>query len=117
MTTHTDISYIKHILEAIEDIQQSVKGISITEFSKNKDIRDANIRRLEIIGEAVKNTSKKLKDTHEEVAWVEIIGTRDKIIHHYFGVNLEIVWDIIVKDLPKLKKQIEKIEHELSQEK
>lgn len=79
------------------------------EFISNKDIKDANIRRLEIIGEAVKNISKKLREKYKEIEWNKIAGTRDKVIHNYFGVNLEIVWTIIKEDLPDLKKKVEKI--------
>ena len=109
MTKHKDLPYIEHILDAINDIGESVKRLSKDDFSNDKDIRDANIRRLEIIGEAVKNISNKLKEEHKEIEWNKISATRDKIIHHYFGVNLEIVWNIIKEDLPKLKKQVQKI--------
>lgn len=116
MTKHEDIPYIEHILEAINNIQESVKSLSEEQFSNNKDKKDANIRRLEIIGEAAKNLSNKLKEKHKEIEWNKIIGTRDKVIHAYSKVNLDIVWDIIKKDLPKLKKQIEKIKYGLNSE-
>ncbi len=113
MTKHEDAPYIEHISDAINDIQESVKGLSKDQFSNNKDKKDANIRRLEIIGEAAKNLSSKLKEKYKKIEWSKIIGTRDKVIHAYSKVNLNIVWDIIKKDLPKLKKQMEKIKKEL----
>ena len=109
--------FIKHMLDAIKDVEESIGNISKEEFVKNKDIKDSNVRRLEIIGEAVANLPKTFRNKHTEVAWKEIVGTRDKMIHHYFGVNLDIVWDIIKKDLPKLKEQIEKILKENKEEK
>ena len=113
MIEHEDLPYINHILDAIKDIEESLKGITKNQFIKNKDVREANIRRIEIIGEAVKNISKSLKDKHQEIKWKEIAGTRDKMIHHYFGVDLNIVWDIIKINLPDLKNKILKIKKEL----
>lgn len=109
MTKHRDAPYLEHMVDAIRDIEESIKNLSKEEFISNKDVKDANIRRLEIIGEAVKNISKKLREEHKEIEWHRIAGTRDKVIHNYFGVNLDIVWEIIEQDLPHLKKKIEKI--------
>lgn len=109
MTKHQDIPYLEHIVDAIKDIEESIKGLSKDKFLSNKDVKDANIRRLEIIGEAVKNISRKLREEHKEIEWNRIAGTRDKVIHNYFGVNLEIVWNIIKQDLPDLRKKVEKI--------
>ena len=113
MTNHKNLPYINHILDAIKDVEESLKDITKDQFIKNKDVKEANIRRIEIIGESVKNISQSLKDEHKEIEWTKIAGTRDKMIHNYFGVNLDIIWDIIKKDLPKLKKQIEKIKKDL----
>lgn len=113
MTKHKDLPYIQHILDAIKDIEKSVKNISEEQFVKNKDIKDSNIRRLEIIGEAVKKISDFLKEKYPKIPWKEIAGTRDKMIHQYFGVDLEIVWNIITKEIPKLKKEIKKIKEEM----
>ena len=113
MIKHEDLPYINHILDAINDIEESVKNISKEKFEETKDVKDANIRRLEIVGGAVKNISKKLKERYKEIEWNKIIGTRDKMIHHYFGVNLSIIWNIIKKDLPDLKKKMQKIKDEI----
>ena len=80
-------------------------------ISKNNFIKDdlrqnAIIRKIEIIGEAVKNLPDSFKNKYPEVLWKEIAGTRDKIIHHYLGVDLEIIWKIIKKDLPELEREI-----------
>lgn len=112
MTKHNDLPYINHILDAIEDILNSIGDITKEQFIKNKDIKEANIRRIEIIGEATKNMSNSIKEEHPEIKWKEITGARDKMIHNYFGINLDIVWDILKKDLPELKKQILKIKQE-----
>ena len=71
------------------------------------------MREIEVIGEAVKNISEILKNKHPEVKWREIAGTRDKMIHHYFGIDLNIVWGIVKIDLPDLKNKMLKIKREL----
>lgn len=109
MSFHKDLPYLNHILDAIKDIEESINKISRDDFINKKDIRDANIRRLEIVGEAVKKISIEIKKKYPQIKWQKIAGLRDKIIHHYFGVDLIIVWDIIKKDIPILKKQIGKI--------
>ncbi|MFH1776192.1 MAG: DUF86 domain-containing protein [Candidatus Omnitrophota bacterium] len=101
--------FIEHILENIEEIERFSKGISKKVLFTDKQKQYAIIRAIEIIGEAVKNLPKEFTKKYPEVLWREIVGTRDKLIHHYFGVDLEMILKIIKKDLPKLKKQIKKI--------
>ena len=72
-------------------------------------IQDAVIRNMEIVAEAVKNIPGEFKKKHSEIEWKKIAGMRDKIIHFYFGVNWEIVWDVIRNKLPDLKRKIKSI--------
>ncbi|MHA1344277.1 MAG: HepT-like ribonuclease domain-containing protein [Promethearchaeota archaeon] len=116
MTKHEDLPYFNHILDAINDIEESVRNISKEKFERIKDIKDANIRRIEIIGGAAKNISSNIEEKYKEIKWNKIIGTRDKMIHHYFGVNLDIVWAIIKKDIPDLKKKILKVIRDLKKD-
>lgn len=74
-----------------------------------KMLQDAIIRRIEIIGEAVKQLPPTFKKQYPEIAWKEIAGMRDILIHEYFGVNINVVWKTIQKDIPKLKEQIEEL--------
>lgn len=106
-----DKVYLKHILDAITVIEDYTKGIDVDRFQayENKLIQDGVIREFEIIGEAVKNLSDDLKRSHSGTPWRDIAGMRDKLIHIYFGVDLEAVWQTVQGDLPKLKSQIEKI--------
>lgn len=101
--------FLKHILESVKEIEANIGKISEEEFSRDTKTQDAVVRRIEIIGEAVKNLSLAFKKKYPEVEWREIAGMRDKLIHHYFGIEMSIVWETSKKDLPKLKKQISRI--------
>ncbi|MCX6822164.1 MAG: DUF86 domain-containing protein [Candidatus Aenigmarchaeota archaeon] len=109
--------FIKHILESIERIEEYVKEISEKQFFEETQVQDAIIRRIEIIGEATKNLPNGFRKKHSEVPWNEITGARDKLIHGYFGVDLDLTWDIVKKDLPELKKKVEKILKEIEETK
>lgn len=98
--------FLQHILESIKLLESFSKNLTFEKFSKNRLRQNAIVRELEIIGEAVKNISWTFRDKHPTVEWNKIAGLRDKLIHHYFGVDLKTVWDVIEQDLPKLKKQI-----------
>ena len=111
--TKNPLVFIEHILENITDIESFVKGIKKEDFLKNKEKQNAVIRSLEIIGEAVKNLPNNLTTKYSKVPWKEITGTRDKIIHHYFMVDLDIVWSIVKEDISKLKREILKIREDL----
>jgi uncharacterized protein with HEPN domain len=101
-----DKAYLKHILDAISDIKKFMESISKEVFFENKEKQYAVLRGLEIIGEAMKNLSRELKAKHREVPWKDIAGMRDKLIHENFGVNLELVWETVKKNIPELEKQI-----------
>lgn len=106
MTKHESIPYIEHIRDAINDIESFTKNSSKEDFLKSRLIQSAVIRQIGIIGEAAKNVSEVFKKKYLEVEWKKMTGTRDKVIHAYFEVNLDILWEIIKNNLPSLKKQI-----------
>ena len=99
--------YLEDILEAIGKIQNSLSHISIEVFKENIDLQDATLRRLQLIGEAVKNIPSEIKKKFNNVEWKKIAGFRDIVTHAYFDVDLDIVWDIVKNNLPLLKPQIE----------
>ena len=108
--TEKDYSiFIKHILEAISNVEKFMKEIDKERFIKNEEKQSAVIRQIEIIGEATKNVPPHFRNKYPKVAWKEIAGTRDKIIHHYFGVDINEVWKIVKKDIPILKSQMKDI--------
>ena len=109
MVEKTDFLFIEHILESIKAIGEFSLNLTKEELSSNRLKQSAIVREIEIIGEAAKNISSKLKNEHREIEWKNIIGTRDKMIHHYFGVDINIIWLIIQEDLPTLKEKLEKI--------
>ncbi len=105
--------FLKHIIESIERIEDFTRNVSEEDFLDSVQLQDAVIRRLEIIGEATKNIPKEFIKKHPEVPWSETTKTRDKLIHGYFGVDLNLTWDIVKRDLPDLKKKIKKILEEI----
>tara|TARA_Y100000310_G_scaffold134486_1_gene133426 strand:+ start:910 stop:1257 length:348 start_codon:yes stop_codon:yes gene_type:complete len=113
MTTHDDLPYIKHILDNIQRLEESTENKTKQNLKNDDTLLQATIRRIEVIGEAAKNISAKLKANHPEIEWKKIIGTRDIFIHAYFQIDLGILWDIVKNDIPILKKQIEGIKKDL----
>ncbi len=101
--------FISHIFESIKSIESFSKGLSKSEFFKDELRQNAIIRKLEIIGEATKNLKSEFRNKYLKVEWQKISGLRDKLIHDYFGINLERVWNIMEKDLPNLKIMIQEI--------
>lgn len=101
-----DKAYLQDILNSISDIETFIANINETEFYKNKEKKYAVVRALEIIGEAAKNLSKELRAKHKEIPWKEIAGMRDKLIHFYFGIKWELVWETVKNKIPELKNQL-----------
>lgn len=107
-----DNAYLKDILDAISDIEVFIANITEAEFYKNKEKKYAVVRALEIIGEAAKNLSKEVRAKHKEIPWKDIAGMRDKLIHWYFGIKWELVWETVKNKIPELKNQLLKISAE-----
>jgi uncharacterized protein with HEPN domain len=105
-----DLAYIEHILDCIRKIKEFTGGLSLKDFSVNELVQDAVIRNIEIIGEASKKISSDTKQIYYEIPWKEIAGMRDKLIHDYLGVDVEVVWRTIKEDIPILEKQIKEID-------
>jgi uncharacterized protein with HEPN domain len=101
--------FINHILESIDYIEQYIKSLDRTDFLENQQVQDSVFRRLEIIGEAVKNLPETFKKQHKDIPWKNMAGMRDVLIHDYFGVDIFQVWNTIQKDIPQVKIKLEKI--------
>ena len=102
-----DKVFIRHILDEMNYIIKESKDLKIEDLMKNETLKRALIRSLEIIGEATKNLSKNFREKHSDIEWREMSALRDKLIHKYFGVNWNRIWDVIENFIPKLKKQME----------
>lgn len=101
--------YLEHILESINFIDNYSLGKTLDAFLSSTKEQDAIIRRLEIIGEAVKKIPEDFKVKYSEIPWSKMAGMRDVLIHAYFVVDIRAVWQTIQDDLPELKKQITNI--------
>ena len=108
-----DKLYIYNILESIKLIEEYIRKISFEEFSKSRLLKDAVSKRFEEIGENAKNVSNKTKKKYPKINWKEIIENRNFLSHAYRFVNNERLWNTIKKDLPLIKKQMEKIKENL----
>lgn len=93
----------------IKKIKRYTRGQSKQKFLENELLQDAVMRNIEIIGEASKNISLNFKQSYSSIPWKEMSGMRDKLIHHYMGVDLEMIWNTVKEDVPFLEKKLKEI--------
>ncbi len=108
--------FIEHIIDNIEKIESFTKNISKKSFLENEEKQYAVIRAIEIIGEAVKNLPSLFREKYPKVPWIKIAGMRDKITHHYFGIDLNAVWKVVKEGVLDLKTKILNIKNDLEKE-
>lgn len=101
--------YLQDILDSIKEIEEFVAGITFEDFSKDKKTSNAVIRSIEVIGEAARNIPESLRNRYPEIPWQKMTEMRNKLIHEYFGVDLDTVWQTILEDLPVLEPLINKV--------
>lgn len=101
--------YLKDILEAMDAIENFVSDMTLEEFKTDDKTSSAVIRKFEIIGEATKNIPEIIKQKYSNIPWKEMVGFRDKLIHFYFGIKYEIVWNTIKVKIPELKHRLKEI--------
>jgi uncharacterized protein with HEPN domain len=97
----------------MEKIIEYTTGLTKEDFFRSSQVQDAVMRRIEIMGEAVKNLPEKIIKENPHIPWKKIAGMRDILIHEYFGIDLELVWKVATDDIPKLKKDIAVIKEKL----
>jgi len=100
---------IIHILECIDKVEEYTKDITKEKFFASPQIQDAVMRRIEIIGEAVKNVPQEVKDKYLDIPWKQMAGMRDILIHEYFGVDLELTWKVAEEEIFILKNKIKDV--------
>jgi len=108
--------YIFDIQEAMNDIEDFISDMSFEEFQSDKKTSNAVIRSIEIIGEAAKRVPDEVRTKYQDVPWRAMSGMRDKLIHQYTSVDLEIVWVVITQDIKPIKPVIQKIILDLEHE-
>ncbi|ASJ09161.1 hypothetical protein A3L11_07935 [Thermococcus siculi] len=101
--------FLNDILEAIEKIEEYLDGYDFETFVKDRKTVDAVLRNLEIIGEAAKNVPEDIREKYSSVPWRRVVGLRNVVVHHYFGVDLSVVWVIVSSQVGGLKEEVEKI--------
>lgn len=102
--------YVEDITNSLKKIEEYTKNLTFDQFNIDTKTVDAVIRNLTVIGEAAKNIPDEIKIKYDDIPWEEIIGMRNKVIHEYFGVDENILWETVKEDLPVFEKQILEIE-------
>jgi uncharacterized protein with HEPN domain len=112
-----DVEWMTDMLNAIEKIERYTSGVDLDGFLADDEKQDAVLRRLEILGEATKQISEFTRNKYPEVRWRAIAGLRDVITHQYFGLSYDKIWNVVIKDIPVLKSQLNYIfDHEIKDE-
>lgn len=101
--------YVQDILESITEAREFIEGLGFEDFTRDKKSINAVVRSLEVIGEAAKKIPDNLREIYPLIPWKRMAGMRDKLIHEYWGVDLEIVWEVLNDELPPLKPLIQKV--------
>ncbi|MBI3011875.1 MAG: DUF86 domain-containing protein [Candidatus Omnitrophica bacterium] len=96
------VDYLRDMLDAMQKVAEFTRGMDASAFRSDEKTAFAVIRALEVLGEAAKNIPQTVRDRYPQVPWREVAGIRDKLIHEYFGVNLDVVWRAVQQDLPQL---------------
>ncbi|MCY7320977.1 MAG: DUF86 domain-containing protein [Phormidesmis sp. CAN_BIN36] len=98
--------YLQHILDETTYIMTSSTGLDKTTFVKDETLKRAYVRSIEIIGEAVKQLPDAVRQSYSAIEWRAMAGMRDRLIHNYFGVDYDIVWDVVINKIPTLDAEI-----------
>ncbi len=115
MKSRHDRLYLYDIIECCDRVANYVNGVREEDYQVNPMLQDALVRNIEVVGEAVKNLSTEITEAHPNIAWSQIARMRDKIAHHYFRINLDVVWKTATEDLPALRPQIAAIDESIEE--
>jgi uncharacterized protein with HEPN domain len=109
MRQNNDLTYLGDILDAIQRIESYTTQVSKQGFIENFMMQDAIMLQIEIIGEATNSISESFQEKHDEIPWAQMRALRNRIVHDYRGINLNVIWDTVQNDLPALKRQAQDI--------
>ena len=101
--------YIGHMLDMAGKAVNKTRGLPREVYDSDETLRFALIHLVQVIGEAARHVSREFADQHPEIPWTEIIGMRHKVVHDYLGVDEDIVWQVVIEDLPKLVESLERL--------
>jgi uncharacterized protein with HEPN domain len=101
------LEYLRHISDELEYLIRQTKTLKYQDFFKDETLQKAFVRSLEVIGEATKKIPDDFKGKHDQIEWKAMAGMRDKLIHDYFGIDYEIVWDVVINKAPRLHKKVQ----------
>ena len=109
MSRRPDADLVRDMLQAARRAQDYCADLQYDDFTQDHKTQDAVVRNLEILGEAAKSLSGDLRTRHDGLHWASVAGMRNRLIHDYFGVNLDVVWDVVENDLPSLVEGLNQI--------
>lgn len=101
--------YIQDMLECINNIEEDTSGLTTEDFAQKRIVQQAVVRNIEIIGEATQKLPSEFKNHYPTIPWRKIVAMRNKVIHEYFGLKIDVIWRTIQNDLPELKKELEQV--------
>jgi uncharacterized protein with HEPN domain len=107
--------FVKDILDAIDKIEEFIGNMDYGEFIQDDKTSTAVVKKIEIIGEAIKNIPRDVRVKYNAIPWKDIVGMRNKITHNYFKIDYEIVWNVVKEKLPALKIQVEQVLKEMGE--
>lgn len=100
------LEYLRHILDETDYLIEASRGLSRRQFVRDATLKRAFVRSIEIIGEATKNLPDDVRRKHPQVEWRAMTGMRDRLVHGYFGVDHDIVWDVVANKVPALREEV-----------